>query len=274
MCTWYVFSVYSTCRYCSCIYLLCPASCFLLPGALHRVRSCLTESPCWQSWICCLVIFFWAITKNGYTRSVWSQKRVHPGIKSKIHSTSHAIGQKQIVPVFQRLWPGYTCKWLLCLAWLSTVSDYLLLRVFVLYYVRYLVVYGFGRYFLLVFGFAYICSSKFSLRVSFHSIQPLCAPAYVGLYIHMYKSCTYHYDCCIISLWIVMGHKTGTHRDEVKTHTLAATKLLRGFGTLTLRRPDPSQTWAIQTEPGHVEVLVYNKPPASVRVGHCPSEMG
>ena len=44
-----------------------------------------------------------AITKNGYTRSVWSQKRVHPGIKSKIHSTSHAIGQKQIVPVFQRL---------------------------------------------------------------------------------------------------------------------------------------------------------------------------
>ena len=55
-----------------------------------------------------------AITKNGYTRSVWSQKRVQPGVKSKIHSTSHAIGQKQIVPVFQRLWPGYTCKWLLC----------------------------------------------------------------------------------------------------------------------------------------------------------------
>ena len=59
-------------------------------------------------------VFVWAITKNGYTRSVWSQIRVHAGIKSKIHSTSHAIGQKQIVPVFQRLLPGYTCKWLLC----------------------------------------------------------------------------------------------------------------------------------------------------------------
>ena len=48
-------------------------------------------------------VFFFVITKNGYTRSVWSQKRVQPGIKSKIPSTSHAIGQKQIVPVFQRL---------------------------------------------------------------------------------------------------------------------------------------------------------------------------
>ena len=47
----------------------------------------------------------------------------------------------------------------------------------------------------------------------------------------------------VLSLsWIVMGHKTGTHRDQVKTHTLAATTLFRGFGTLTLRRPDPSQT--------------------------------
>ena len=55
-----------------------------------------------------------AKTENGYTRSVWSQKRVQPGIKSKIHSTSHAIGQKQIVPVFQRLLPRYTFKWLLC----------------------------------------------------------------------------------------------------------------------------------------------------------------
>ena len=54
---------------------------------------------------------------------------------------------------------------------LSTVSDYLLLRLFVLY----LVVYGFGRYFLLVFGLYLLF--KFSLRVSFHSNQPLCAPA-------------------------------------------------------------------------------------------------
>ena len=47
----------------------------------------------------------------------------------------------------------------------------------------------------------------------------------------------------VLSLsWIVTGHKTGTHRDQVKTHTLAATTLFRGFGTLTLRRRDPSQT--------------------------------
>ena len=89
-----------------------------------------------------------AIIKNGYTRSVWSQNRVQPGIKSKIHSTSHAIGQKQIVPVFQRLWPGYTCKWLLCSAfnrfWLFVTPS--------ICFVLYLVVFGFGRYFLLVFG--------------------------------------------------------------------------------------------------------------------------
>ena len=35
---------------------------------------------------------------------------------------------------------------------LSTVSDYLLLRVPGICFVLYLVVYGFGRYFLLVFG--------------------------------------------------------------------------------------------------------------------------
>ena len=34
------------------------------------------------------------ITKNGYTRSLWSQKRVHPEIKSKINPTSHAIASK------------------------------------------------------------------------------------------------------------------------------------------------------------------------------------
>ena len=89
-----------------------------------------------------------AISKNGYTRSVWSQKRVQAGIKSKIPSTSHAIGQKQIVPVFQRLLPGYTCKWLLCSAfnrfWLFVTSS--------ICFVLYLVVYGFGRYFLLFFG--------------------------------------------------------------------------------------------------------------------------
>jgi len=86
----------------------------------HRLLFSLQHTPAmrksYEQWAS---DYSWAITKNGYTWSVWSQKRVHAGIKSKIHSTSHAIGQKQIVPVFQRLWPGYTCKWLLCLAWLG-----------------------------------------------------------------------------------------------------------------------------------------------------------
>ena len=119
---------------------------------------------------------------------------------------------------------------------LSTVSDYLLLRVFVLY----LVVYAFGRYFLLLFGL-YLLFKFFT--TSFISLYSTTMRTWLRRsIIHMYKPCTYHYDCCIISLWIVMGHKTGTHRDQVKTHTLAATELFRGFGTMTLRRPDPSQT--------------------------------
>ena len=35
-------------------------------------------------------VLFWAIIKNGYTLSVWSQKRVQPGVKKQIHPTSHA----------------------------------------------------------------------------------------------------------------------------------------------------------------------------------------
>ena len=54
------------------------------------------------TYMCQLTYFYRAITKNGYTRSIWSKKRVHPRIKSKIHPTSHAIGQKQIEPVFER----------------------------------------------------------------------------------------------------------------------------------------------------------------------------
>ena len=82
----------------------------------HRLLFSLQHTPAMRkSYVQWASDYSWAITKNGYTRSVWSQKRVHAGIKSKIHSTSHAIGQKQIVPVFQRLWPGYTCKWLLCI---------------------------------------------------------------------------------------------------------------------------------------------------------------
>ena len=194
------------------------------------------------------MVFVRAIAKNGYTQSVWSQKRVQPGIGSKIHSTSHAIGQKQVVPVFQRLWPGYTCKWLL---WSALNRFWLFVTLSICFVPGSLRLRS-----LFFFGFWFIFAVQI-FRYEFH-FKPLCAPAYVCLYIHMYKSCTYYYDCCIISLWIVMGHETGTHRDQVKTHTLAATKLFRGFGTLTLRRPDPSQTWAIQTEPGHVEVLVYN----------------
>ena len=46
-----------------------------------------------------LTYFYRAITKNGYTRSVWSKNRVRLGMESKIHPTSHAIGQKQIESV-------------------------------------------------------------------------------------------------------------------------------------------------------------------------------
>ena len=177
-----------------------------------------------------------------------------------MHSTSHAIGQKQIVPVFQRLWPGYTCKWLLCLlACLLAFNRFWLFVTpsicFVPGSLRLRSLFSAG-YFLLVFGL-YLLFKFFT--TSFISLYSTTMRTWLRRsIIHMYKPCTYHYDCCIISLWIVMGHKTGTHRDQVKTHTLAATKLFRRFGTLTLRRPDPSQTWAIQTEPGHVEVLVYN----------------
>ena len=96
------------------------------------------------------MVFGRAITENGYTRSVWSQKRVQAGIKSKIHSTSRAIGQNKSYPFFRDYDPGTTVNgyYARSLGRLSTVSEYLLLRVFVLY----LVVYGFGRYFLLFFG--------------------------------------------------------------------------------------------------------------------------
>ena len=109
-----------------------------------------------------------------------------------------------------------------------------------------------GGYFLLVFGL-YLLFKFFT--TSFISLYPTIMRTCLRMYIFI---CTNHAritTTAVLSLWIVMGHKTGTHRDQVKTHTLTATELFRGFGTLTLRRPDPSQTWAIQTEPGQVEVL-------------------
>ena len=65
----------------------------------------------------------------------------------------------------------------------------------------------FGRYFLFSFCVSF-CSFNFSLQVSFHSIQPLCAPGYVRPHVHTYKPRTYHCDCCAISfVLIVQGIK-------------------------------------------------------------------
>ena len=55
----------------------------------------------------------------------------------------------------------------------------------------------------------YFCSFNFSLGVSFHSIQPLCAPLYVRPHIHIWRMNT-------ISSVDGIGHKTGTHRNQVK----------------------------------------------------------
>ena len=55
-----------------------------------------------------------------------------------------------------------------------------------------------GRYFL-VFT-VYFCAFNFALLVSFHYIQPWCAPGYVRPHIHTHKQCTYHYDCVTISV--------------------------------------------------------------------------
>ena len=75
--------------------------------------------------------------------------------------------------------------------------------------------------------------------------------AHLGTFVHKFirtnHARIYHYDCCAISLDRI-GHTTGTHRDQVKTH---ACNYRKGFGNLILPGPDSSRTWAIQTEPGH-----------------------
>ena len=124
-------------------------------------------------------VIFRAITKNGYTRSVWSQKRVQAGIKS----TSHAIGQKQIVPVFQRLWPGYTCKWLLCSG--SAFNRFWLFVTPSICFVLYLVVYGFGRYFLLVFGLCLLFKFFTASFISLYSIMRTCLRRSIYSYVQI-----------------------------------------------------------------------------------------
>ena len=46
-----------------------------------------------------------AITKNRYTRSVSSQKRVHPGIKSKIHPTNTRLAKNKSYPFLRETDP-------------------------------------------------------------------------------------------------------------------------------------------------------------------------
>ena len=136
--------------------------------------------------------FLRAITKNGYTRSVWSQKRVQAGIKSKIHSTSRAIGQNKSYPFFRDYDPGTTVNgyYARSLGRLSTVSEYLLLRVFVLY----LVVYAFGRYFLLVLGlyllFKFFTTSFISLYSYAHAFFALvCSMKETTIFVLYHRVC-------------------------------------------------------------------------------------
>ena len=135
----------------------------------------------------------WAITKEGYTQSVWGQKRVHSGIKSKIHHEPRDWQKTNRTRFPEMNEPGTPVNGYKYYAWLSTVLGYFFcftlgLRVFVVYIVLHCC---FGRYFLFSF-LVYFCSFSFSLRVSFHSIQPLFAPGYVRPHVRTYKPCTYY----------------------------------------------------------------------------------
>lgn len=57
------------------------------------------------------------ITRNGYTESVSSQKRVQTGVKSKTPPTRHGIVQKQIVPVVEENGAGTHTVCSLCMAY-------------------------------------------------------------------------------------------------------------------------------------------------------------
>ena len=148
---------------------------------------------------------------------------------------------------------GYYACLVGLLGWLSTVFGYLFCLTIGLYGVHCSTLLRRSLFYFIFFPFFFcFCSFNFSLRVSFHSIQPLCAPGYVRPQLHTYKPCTYHYDCCTLSLLMVQGIKQAHAETKWRTH--ATTELFRGFGTLVQPRPNPSRTWAIQTEPGHVEV--------------------
>ena len=160
-----------------------------------------------------------AKTENGYTRSVWSQKRVQPGIKSKIHPTSHAIGQKQIVPVFERKGRTYICKWLLCLVGcFQPFLFFFLLNHFAdEYSVLYIVLHCcFGRHFLQFFClfllFQFFTTYEFHFTLFNHY-------AHLGTYVR-----TNHARITTTAVPSVdinsKGHKTGTHRDQVKNTRL------------------------------------------------------
>ena len=67
---------------------------------------------------------------------------------------------------------------------------------------------------------------------SIHCVQSLCAPGYV-------RTNGARITTLIYSVQSI-GHKRGTHRRNKNT-TLAATKLLRGVGTMILPTPDPTR---------------------------------
>ena len=63
-----------------------------------------------------------AITKSGYTRSVWSQKRVHPGIKSKHTPRATRLAKNKLYPCMRENDPGTPVNGYY--AWPSTVFGY------------------------------------------------------------------------------------------------------------------------------------------------------
>ena len=132
---------------------------------------------------------------------------------------------------------GYYACLVGLLGWLSTVFGYLFCLTIGLYGVHCSTLLRRSLFYFIFFPFFFcFCSFNFSLRVSFHSIQPLCAPGYVRPHNHTYKPCTYHYECCTVCVYCVW-HRTGTHRDQVKKHKRLHHRKLSGFWHL-----DPTQT--------------------------------
>ena len=181
-------------------------------------------------------IYIRTISKNGYTRSIWSQKRVHPGIKSKIHPTSHAIGQNKSYPFLRDDDPGTPVNGVLC--WLSTFLGYIFCLTISRTYSCTLFFTTVVASLVTLFCFlVHFCSFNFHDEYEFQfTIQPLDATwARTST-----NSCAQTMRVSLRLLYYLsadsMKQKTGTHRDQVKNTRWPPHKLFRGFSTL-----DPTQ---------------------------------